>query len=104
MSDRDDVNEVRLIFLNKKALLSIYIQIVELDIEVGHVSIIRSEVTTNHIPPHTHDWKIYLRPADLIGDLSCLIQRCIFYLHPIYPNNKRGRNIFNEKRNIRNNI
>ncbi|CAF2714699.1 unnamed protein product [Rotaria sp. Silwood2] len=72
MSDHDDVSEV-----------------VEIDFEVGHSSIIRSEVTTGHNPPRTHDWKIYLRAADVNGDLSCLIQRCIFFLHPEYPNNKR---------------
>ncbi|CAF4014777.1 unnamed protein product [Rotaria sp. Silwood2] len=72
MSDHDDVSEV-----------------VEIDFEVGHSSIIRSEVTTSHNPPRTHDWKIYLRAADVNGDLSCLIQRCIFFLHPEYPNNKR---------------
>jgi transcription initiation factor IIF auxiliary subunit len=25
-----------------------------------------------------------------------LIQRCVFHLHPEFPNNKRGRNIFDE--------
>ncbi|CAF5068995.1 unnamed protein product, partial [Rotaria magnacalcarata] len=52
-------------------------------------SIIRSEATTLHNPPRTHDWKIYLRSADVNGDLSCLIQRCVFHLHPEYPNHKR---------------
>jgi transcription initiation factor IIF auxiliary subunit len=57
------------------------------------MSIIRSEPTTNHNPPRTHDWKIYLRSADINGDLNCLIQRCVFLLHPDYPNHKRGREI-----------
>ncbi|CAF4923494.1 unnamed protein product [Rotaria sp. Silwood1] len=72
MSDHDDVSEI-----------------VEIDFEVGHSSIIRSETTTTHNPPRTHDWKVYLRAVDVNGDLSCLIQRCVFYLHPEYPNNKR---------------
>jgi transcription initiation factor IIF auxiliary subunit len=73
------------------------IQIVEIDFEVGHSSIIRSEPTTNHIPPRTHDWKVFLRSADIHGDLSCLIHRCIFHLHPEYSNHKRGRNILNKE-------
>ncbi|CAF1388312.1 unnamed protein product [Rotaria magnacalcarata] len=72
MSDHDDASEI-----------------VEIDFEVGHSSIIRSEATTLHNPPRTHDWKIYLRSADVNGDLSCLIQRCVFHLHPEYPNHKR---------------
>ncbi len=47
-------------------------------------------MTTTHNPPRTHDWKVYLRSADVHGDLSCLIQRCVFYLHPEFPNHKRG--------------
>jgi transcription initiation factor IIF auxiliary subunit len=73
------------------------IQIVEIDFEVGHSSIIRSEPTTAHNPPRTHDWKIFLRSADIHGDLSCLINRCIFHLHPEYPNHKRGKNIYQKK-------
>ncbi|CAF0871557.1 unnamed protein product [Rotaria sordida] len=72
ISDHDDVSEI-----------------VEIDFEVGHSSIIRSEATTIHNPPRTHDWKVYLRAVDINGDLTCLIQRCVFYLHPEYPNNKR---------------
>ncbi|CAF1319016.1 unnamed protein product [Adineta steineri] len=62
---------------------------IEIDFEVGHSSIIRCEATTIHNPPRTHDWKIYLRSADVNGDLSCLIQRCVFHLHHEYPNSKR---------------
>ncbi len=74
------------------------IQIVEIDFEVGHSSIIRSEPTTAHNPPRTHDWKIFLRSADIHGDLSCLINRCIFHLHPEYSNHKRGKNIQQKKK------
>ncbi|CAF4911970.1 unnamed protein product, partial [Rotaria sp. Silwood1] len=56
---------------------------------IGHVSIIRPEPTTIHNPPRTHDWTVYLRSADVHGDLNCLIQRCIFYLHPEYPDHRR---------------
>ncbi|CAF3932442.1 unnamed protein product, partial [Rotaria sp. Silwood2] len=72
MADRDNTDEI-----------------VEIDFEVGHISIIRSEPTTTHNPPRTHDWTVYLRSADVHGDLNCLIQRCIFYLHPEYPDHRR---------------
>ncbi|CAF1457460.1 unnamed protein product [Adineta steineri] len=62
---------------------------IEIDFEVGHSSIIRCEATTIHNPPRTHDWKLFLRSADVNGDLSCLIQRCVFHLHHEYPNSKR---------------
>jgi hypothetical protein len=104
MGDHNDVGEVHLISLKKNVFLSICIQIIEIDFEIGHISIIRTEPTTVHIPPRTHDWKIFFRSADIRGDLSCLIQRCVFYLHPMFPNRRRGRNIFNKKRNIRYNI
>jgi transcription initiation factor IIF auxiliary subunit len=58
-------------------------------------------VTTTHNPPRTHDWKVYLRSADVNGDLSCLIQRCVFHLHPEFPNNKRGSNIFDKTKEKR---
>ncbi len=103
MSDHDDVSEVSCFSLKqmKKVLVFICIQIVEIDFEVGHSSIIRSETTT-HNPPRTHDWKVFLRSSDVNGDLSCLIHRCIFHLHPEFLNNKRGRNIyiFHYKNNI----
>ncbi len=72
------------------SIFLIIIKIVEIDFEVGHISTIRAEPTTIHVPPRTHDWKVYLRSADVHGDLSCLIQRCVFYLHPEFPNSKRG--------------
>ncbi|CAF1647731.1 unnamed protein product [Rotaria magnacalcarata] len=72
MTDRDDINEI-----------------LEIDFEVGHVSIIRPEPTTIHNLPRTHDWTVYLRSANVHGDLNCLIQRCIFHLHPEFPDSKR---------------
>jgi hypothetical protein len=81
-------------YRKNQLFLFIYIKIVEIDFEVGHSSIIRSEVTTIHNPPRTHDWKVYLRSADINGDLSCLIQRCIFHLHPEFPNHKRGKIVY----------
>ncbi|CAF1182267.1 unnamed protein product [Adineta steineri] len=64
-------------------------EIVKIDLLVGHTSTIRAEPTTTHNPPRTHDWEVYVRPADAHSDLSCLIQRCVFYLHPEYPDKKR---------------
>ncbi|CAF1068079.1 unnamed protein product [Adineta steineri] len=68
-------------------------EIIEIDLLVGHTSTIRAEPTTTHNPPRTHDWEVYVRSADAHGDLSCLVQRCVFYLHPEYPNNKREVNV-----------
>ncbi|CAF0892412.1 unnamed protein product [Adineta ricciae] len=59
---------------------------IEICFEVGHSSSIRSKPTTNHNPPRTHDWKIFVRSAEIHGDLNCLIQRCVFHLHPEFPN------------------
>jgi hypothetical protein len=64
--------------LTKTVLLSIYIQIVQIDFEIGHVSLVRSAAATIYDPPHIHDCKIYLCSADIDVDLSCLIHRCIF--------------------------
>ena len=77
----------------------IFIQIVEIDFEVGHSSTIRSEPITTHDPPRTHDWKVYLRSADTNGDLNCLIHRCVFNLHPDFPHNKRGEHRLKTTRN-----
>ena len=33
---------------------------------------------------------MYLRSTDVHGDLNCLINRCVFNLHPDFPNHKRG--------------
>ncbi|CAF1403677.1 unnamed protein product, partial [Adineta ricciae] len=59
---------------------------IEICFEVGHSSSIRSKPTTKHNPPRTHDWKIFVRSAEIHGDLNCLIQRCVFHLHPEFPN------------------
>jgi len=72
MTDRDDIQEIA-----------------EIDFEVGHTSTIRDEPTTEHVPPRTHDWKVFLRSAGVRGDLNCLIKRCVFTLHREFPNPKR---------------
>ena len=91
MTDRDSNNEV---WRNQTSSLNeqnvFFVKVVEIDFEVGHVSIIRPEPTTVHNPPRTHDWRVYLRSTDVNGDLNRLIQRCVFYLHPEFPNSKRG--------------
>lgn len=73
--------------------LFLFVQIFEIDFEVGHSSIIRSEPTTEHNPPRTHDWKLFLRSADIHANLNCLIHRCVFNLHPDFADCKRGRTI-----------
>ena len=95
MTDRDNVSEVRLEFSERSSLSISFEQILEIDFEVGHSSVIRAEPTTEHNPPRTHDWKLFLRSADIHGNLSCLIHHCIFHLHPDFADSKRGRIVSN---------
>ena len=67
----------------------------EIDFEVGHTSTLRTEPTTEHDPPRTHDWKLFLRSTDINADLNCLIHHCIFHLHPDFGDYIRGRNLSN---------
>jgi len=70
--------------------LSVRLQRLQVQFELGHVAILRPEVTSEG---HTHDWEVYVRAQSGVGraDVDALqfIERVQFQLHETYDQRRR---------------
>ena len=58
-------------------------------ISTGSVARVMTGKKSNEIA--THRWSIYLRGNDLLDDLSTVVSRVVFSLHPSFENPIRGK-------------
>ena len=57
-------------------------------VEVGHQAVCRDNRTASG---YTHDWTTFVRGVEG-ADISCFIEKCVFFLHQSFPKPRRGKN------------
>jgi YEATS domain-containing protein 4 len=63
------------------------------DISITRVIVYGSEAhwlaKKSNASGRTHQWRVYVRGADLKEDISYFVKKVVFFLHPTFPNPKR---------------